>query len=142
MSKEQRQEEAAAIAEQVGKAKVVYVTDFSGLSVLRMTEFRRRLRAAGASYVVVKNTLAKRALGQRILHDDVGHPGRAQPASELGHPEHVQPGEIGDVQSGRRLEPPGQRIHRFLPFGLAHRYTAVSIRTPGPMVLETVADRM
>jgi large subunit ribosomal protein L10 len=27
-----------------------------------MTEFRRRLRAAGASYVVVKNTLAQRAL--------------------------------------------------------------------------------
>ena len=40
----------------------VYVTDFSGLNVLRMTEFRRRLRAAGASYVVVKNTLAQRAL--------------------------------------------------------------------------------
>ena len=62
MSKEQRQEEAAAIAEQVGKAKVVYVTDFSGLSVLRMTEFRKRLRGAGAKYVVVKNTLAERAL--------------------------------------------------------------------------------
>ncbi len=27
-----------------------------------MTEFRRRLRAAGVSYVVVKNTLAQRAL--------------------------------------------------------------------------------
>jgi large subunit ribosomal protein L10 len=32
------------------------------MSVLRMTEFRRRLRAAGVSYVVVKNTLAQRAL--------------------------------------------------------------------------------
>jgi large subunit ribosomal protein L10 len=30
--------------------------------VLRMTEFRRRLRAAGAQYVVVKNTLVQRAL--------------------------------------------------------------------------------
>ena len=40
----------------------VYVTDFSGMNVLRMTEFRRRLRAAGVSYVVVKNTLAQRAL--------------------------------------------------------------------------------
>ena len=38
------------------------MTDFSGLNVLRMTEFRRRLRAAGVSYVVVKNTLAQRAL--------------------------------------------------------------------------------
>ena len=32
------------------------------MNVLRMTEFRRRLRAAGVSYVVVKNTLAQRAL--------------------------------------------------------------------------------
>ena len=38
------------------------MTDFSGMNVLRMTEFRRRLRAAGVSYVVVKNTLAQRAL--------------------------------------------------------------------------------
>jgi large subunit ribosomal protein L10 len=38
------------------------VTDFSGLNVLRLTEFRRRLRAAGVTYIVVKNTLAQRAL--------------------------------------------------------------------------------
>ena len=40
----------------------MYVTDFTGLNVLRMTELRRRLRAAGVDYVVVKNTLAQRAL--------------------------------------------------------------------------------
>ena len=38
------------------------MTDFSGLSVGKITELRRRLRAAGARYVVVKNTLAQRAL--------------------------------------------------------------------------------
>ena len=64
MSKTERQEtvdtpERAA----QGHRRNVYVTDFSGLNVLRMTEFRRRLRAAaGVSYVVVKNTLAQRAL--------------------------------------------------------------------------------
>lgn len=73
MSKEQRQEAAVAIAQRVGKSRTVYVTDFSGMSVLRMTEFRRRLRAAGASYVVVKNTLAKRALADYQMESLESH---------------------------------------------------------------------
>ncbi len=62
MSKTERQASVEALAVQLKAAPHVYVTDFSGLNVLRMTEFRRRLRAAGVSYVVVKNTLAQRAL--------------------------------------------------------------------------------
>jgi large subunit ribosomal protein L10 len=62
MSKTERQASVDALAQQLKAAPNVYVTDFSGLNVLRMTEFRRRLRAAGVSYVVVKNTLAQRAL--------------------------------------------------------------------------------
>ena len=61
-SKQAGQAAAARLAEQLKSSTSVYVTDFSGLNVLKMTEFRRRLRAAGARYVVVKNTLAKRAL--------------------------------------------------------------------------------
>jgi large subunit ribosomal protein L10 len=61
-SKDQRQAAVERLSEQLKSAKTLYVTDFSGLSVLRMTEFRKRLRQAGAKYVVVKNTLAQRAL--------------------------------------------------------------------------------
>jgi large subunit ribosomal protein L10 len=57
-----RQAAVDKLTDQVKAAQTLYVTDFSGLSVLRMTEFRRRLRATGAKYVVVKNTLAQRAL--------------------------------------------------------------------------------
>lgn len=62
MSKTERQAEVETLTAALKASPNVYVTDFSGLNVLRMTEFRRRLRAAGASYVVVKNTLAQRAL--------------------------------------------------------------------------------
>ena len=62
MSKVERQAEVETLTAQLKATPNVYVTDFSGLNVLRMTEFRRRLRAAGATYVVVKNTLAERAL--------------------------------------------------------------------------------
>ena len=62
MSKTERNESVAALTDRFRASPSLFVTDFSGLNVLRMTEFRRRLRAAGASYVVVKNTLAQRAL--------------------------------------------------------------------------------
>ena len=62
MNKTERQETVETLTEQLRASPNLYVTDFTGLNVLRMTEFRRRLRAAGVTYVVVKNTLAQRAL--------------------------------------------------------------------------------
>jgi large subunit ribosomal protein L10 len=62
MNKTQRQETVESLTEQLRASPNLYVTDFTGLNVLRMTEFRRRLRASGISYIVVKNTLAQRAL--------------------------------------------------------------------------------
>lgn len=46
----------------VREAKCLYVTDFTGLDVATMTELRRRLAEAEVEYMVVKNTLARRAL--------------------------------------------------------------------------------
>ena len=62
MSKTERQATVDQLAAQLQASPNVYITDFSGLNVLRMTELRRRMRAAGVNYVVVKNTLAQRAL--------------------------------------------------------------------------------
>jgi large subunit ribosomal protein L10 len=61
-TKTERQTEVDQLTEQLRQSPNVIVTDFSGLNVLRMTELRRRMRAAGVHYVVVKNTLAQRAL--------------------------------------------------------------------------------
>ena len=57
-----RQETVETLTKQIKDSSTLIVTDFSGLNVLKMTEFRRRLRATGSQYVVVKNTLAQRAL--------------------------------------------------------------------------------
>jgi large subunit ribosomal protein L10 len=62
MSKTERQTKVEALTARLNGSLNIYVTDFSGLSVGKITELRRRLRAAGARYVVVKNTLAQRAL--------------------------------------------------------------------------------
>lgn len=62
MSKAQRQETVDTLAAEFRASPNLYLTDFTGLNVLRMTELRRRLRSAGSRFVVVKNTLAQRAL--------------------------------------------------------------------------------
>ena len=62
MSKTERQQTVEVLTEQIKGSSSLFVTDFSGLNVLKMTEFRRKIREAGGRYVVVKNTLAQRAL--------------------------------------------------------------------------------
>ena len=63
-SKPQKQELVTTLVSRLRRAPTLYVTDFTGLDVARMTELRRRFRAAGVEYVVVKNTLARRALAE------------------------------------------------------------------------------
>jgi large subunit ribosomal protein L10 len=77
MSKTDRQATVEALTQQLKGSPNVFVTDFTGLNVLRMTELRRRLRVAGVDYVVVKNTLAQRAFaanGVNALDDHLAGP--------------------------------------------------------------------
>jgi large subunit ribosomal protein L10 len=69
MSKTDRQNQVAALTDRLKDSKNIYVTDFTGLSVGKITELRRKLRAAGARYVVVKNTLAQRALAANAIRE-------------------------------------------------------------------------
>jgi large subunit ribosomal protein L10 len=62
-TKAQKQETVTALAARLKRSTTLYVTDFTGLDVAKMTQLRRRLRQAGMEFVVVKNTLARRALG-------------------------------------------------------------------------------
>ena len=55
------------LREKLGRRSAVYYTDFTGLNVKRMTDLRRRLRKAGVEYVVIKNTLALRAVNESGL---------------------------------------------------------------------------
>jgi len=68
-TKAQKQEMVTTLATQVAKSQTIYVTDFTGLNVAHITDLRRRLRAVGVEYVVVKNTLARRALTEQQLKD-------------------------------------------------------------------------
>lgn len=62
----------ADLQQKLDGASAFYLTDFTGLSVKQITQFRARLRKQGVEYVVVKNTLAKRALEGMELPDVAG----------------------------------------------------------------------
>lgn len=62
MNRTEKQSAVDALAAKLKGASSIYVTDYAGLNVRHATELRRRLRRAGVEYLVVKNTLALRAL--------------------------------------------------------------------------------
>ena len=56
-----KKESVAHLAELLNRATSAVVTDYRGLKVKQLEDLRHRLRAEGVDYVVVKNTLARRA---------------------------------------------------------------------------------
>ncbi len=62
MKLDQKQAIAEELHGRLGTAEVVYLTDFTGLTVEAIGNLRAKLREVGAEYRVVKNTLAIRAL--------------------------------------------------------------------------------
>lgn len=67
MKRNEKEQLVTELKDKIKGASAVYYTDFSGLNVKRMTELRRRLRRAGVEYVVIKNTLALRAVNESGL---------------------------------------------------------------------------
>ena len=67
MKRPDKEKLVAELTEKLRGAKALYYTDFAGLNVKRMTDLRRRLRKQGVEYVVIKNTLALRAVNDSGL---------------------------------------------------------------------------
>ena len=67
MKRTEKEQLVTELKEKIGGAQALYYTDFTGLNVKRMTELRRRLKKANVEYVVIKNTLALRAVNESGL---------------------------------------------------------------------------
>lgn len=67
MKRSEKEQLVVELREKISGAAALYYTDFTGLNVKRMTDLRRKLRAAGVEYVVIKNTLALRAAAESGL---------------------------------------------------------------------------
>jgi len=67
MKRPEKERLVAELKAKLDGANALYYTDFTGLNVKRMTDLRRRLRKANVEYVVIKNTLALRAVNESGL---------------------------------------------------------------------------
>ncbi|HZE07695.1 MAG TPA: 50S ribosomal protein L10 [Gemmatimonadaceae bacterium] len=67
MKRTEKEQLVTDLRDKLKSAQSLYYTDFTGLNVKRMTELRRRLKRAGVDYVVIKNTLALRAVNESGL---------------------------------------------------------------------------
>jgi large subunit ribosomal protein L10 len=61
MTRTQKQALIDELNQEFGRSPHAILVDFRGLSVPAVTEFRRKVKASGSRYRVVKNTLALRA---------------------------------------------------------------------------------
>ncbi|HEX8848645.1 MAG TPA: 50S ribosomal protein L10 [Gemmatimonadaceae bacterium] len=67
MKRNDKEQLVTELSTKIKGAKALYYTDFTGLNVKRMTDLRRKLKKAGVEYVVIKNTLALRAVNESGL---------------------------------------------------------------------------
>ncbi|MDR2908376.1 MAG: 50S ribosomal protein L10 [Oscillospiraceae bacterium] len=68
----QKQQEVAELTEMVKAATTGVIVDYKGISVLNDTKLRKELREAGVRYMVVKNSLLRRAMenaGMETVND-------------------------------------------------------------------------
>ncbi len=71
MNRTEKEQIVAEVAEIAGRAHGMFFTDFSGLTVAEATELRREFFKSGIDYVVVKNTLIRKALETLSGYDKV-----------------------------------------------------------------------
>ena len=64
ITRKKKEQFVAQYREDLSRSKAVIFTDYRGLSVSGLEALRTKIRAAGGGYVVVKNTLAARALSE------------------------------------------------------------------------------
>jgi large subunit ribosomal protein L10 len=61
LKREEKEQLVQVLHDELEKSQAVFVTDYMGLTVERITKLRREIKGVGGSYQVVKNTLLRRA---------------------------------------------------------------------------------
>lgn len=78
MERSKKEQIVTEVAETVGRARGLFFTDFTGLTVEEATELRREFRKVGVEYRVVKNTFIRKALernsGYEAVYDSLAGP--------------------------------------------------------------------
>ncbi len=73
MKREEKTKKVAKLNERFKAAKLVVLTDFTGLNVSEMTDLRAKLKEAASEYQVVKNTLLRLAARETAMEQLTEH---------------------------------------------------------------------
>ena len=77
MNRDQKATAIADIAERIGDSQAIFAVDYRGITVAQIAELRSNLRAADATFTVVKNSLTERAadqVGAEVLKEFLAGP--------------------------------------------------------------------
>ena len=83
VTKADKEVELQGLASAFKGAQTAILVDYKGINVPQVTELRRQLRAGKATYKVVKNTLAKRAIKPAEVTELATMPGRPELLAKL-----------------------------------------------------------
>jgi large subunit ribosomal protein L10 len=117
------------LLEKVKASPFMFVVDYTGLTVDKFEELRKRLRGAGAELHVFKNTLVKKAAERAGYPDEIGTVLTGQSAVVTGEKdvcaaakvmktfsdEFAKPAMKGGVMDGKYLDPAGIKVLADLP---------------------------
>jgi large subunit ribosomal protein L10 len=77
VNRDQKATAIAEIAERIGDSQAIFAVDYRGITVAQIAELRSNLRAADATFTVVKNSLTERAadqVGAEVLKEFLAGP--------------------------------------------------------------------
>ncbi len=77
VNRDQKATAIADIAERIGDSQAIFAVDYRGITVAQIAELRSNLRAADATFAVVKNSLTERAadqVGAEVLKEFLAGP--------------------------------------------------------------------
>ena len=94
MKRDKKEQIVQEVAEKINRSQGIYLTEFQGLSVAKMSELRNEFRKAGVEYRVVKNTLIKKALKDLDGADKLAPGLKSTTAVAFGFDDPVAPAKV------------------------------------------------
>ena len=94
MKRDTKEQIVQEVAEKINRSQGIYLTEFQGLSVAKMSELRNEFRKAGVEYRVVKNTLIKKALKDLDGADKLAPGLKSTTAVAFGFDDPVAPAKV------------------------------------------------
>ena len=94
MKRDRKEVIVQEVSEKINKSQGIYLTEFQGLSVSKMSELRREFRKVGVEYRVVKNTLIKQALKDLAGADKLAPGLKGTTAVAFGFDDPIAPAKV------------------------------------------------